>query len=440
MCAFSAKFGAEPPDRRALPKGDAASRAMPEVGHAPVALSALSPPPLAAASGVDGTTFSFPNPDESLKLDLPQRCPLIAKLLRPGESIGEMFQRVTGKPLIITVDGLAALGKSTIAKRLAHYYGVEDMSSGSAYRAIAYVAAQQIPSLQQRPWSIRREESRTTHQPSISRDEIESVVSLTRELFERRELRVVHENGDTRIVVAHDGSVRDITKGLLNQEFSAGASIVGEIPEVRELVLPFFRSLGGRGWVVDGRDMGTVVFPDATLKFYFGEEAENEYVTLFSRAYWRVRQKAENGDQSLQIDLPAASGLSAETLEAMSDRDREELWLACLVSREGFAVLERDEADSTRKIAPLRCPEDAVRLSPIVHAPFIEDPESPYYIPMEERFVVNSKGEKVALASERLNGLQVLPEFEAFDRVRLIADAHLEQVLELHIAEHGYPT
>jgi cytidylate kinase len=192
---------------------------------------------------------------------------------------------------VIAVDGPAASGKGTIAKRLAAALGYHYLDSGSLYRLVAQraLAAGTDP------------------------DDGDALGKLARGMDVRFE-------GDS---IRLDGA--DVTDALRSEAVSAAASRVAVHPAVRLALLE--RQRGFRrppGLVADGRDMGTVVFPDASPKVFVVASAEE-------RAARRRRQLAEMG-----IDVNIQSLL----------RD----------------IRERDERDASRSAAPLRPAADAVLL------------------------------------------------------------------------------
>ena len=138
-------------------------------------------------------------------------------------------------------------------------------------------------------------------------------------LLDGIDLQLQAAGGETRVIL--DGE--DVSEAIRTPEMSMVASRVSAIPAVREKLTALQREIGGRGKVVaEGRDMGTVVFPRAAWKFFLDATPEE-------RARRRVLQLRENGQQ---VD-------EAETLALIIDRDR---------------------ADSSRALAPLKPAEDAM--------------------------------------------------------------------------------
>lgn len=197
---------------------------------------------------------------------------------------------------VIAIDGPAGVGKSTTARALARRLGYTLVDTGALYRGVALAARDR----------------------GISWDDEAAVSELSHEI----DLGFAsQEDGTPRLLV--DG--RDRADEIRSSEISAGASQVSAYPGVRRALLGIQRALGKEGGVVlEGRDIGTVVFPDAEVKLFLTASAEE-------RARRRVEDLRERG-------MPS---------------DHEEILRQIRV---------RDEADSTRAVAPLRPAEDAVIL------------------------------------------------------------------------------
>ena len=194
-------------------------------------------------------------------------------------------------PPVIAVDGPAASGKGTIAQGVARALGFHYLDSGSLYRLVALKALQAGIPLEDGPRLAQAAAGMTTAFPQ-----------------ERIEL---------------DGA--DVTAAIRSPAISAAASQVAVFPEVRRALLARQRAFRRPpGLVADGRDMGTVVFPDALLKVYVTASAEE-------RARRRYKQLIEKGNP---VTL---AGLLRE-------------------------IQERDARDSARAAAPLRTAADAIVL------------------------------------------------------------------------------
>jgi cytidylate kinase len=202
-------------------------------------------------------------------------------------------------PNIIAIDGPAASGKSTIGHRLAESMGYLFFDTGLMYRAITWLALQ-------REIDLKNEAAVTT----LAEDVPIEVTPPSR------------EDGRTCDVVV-DG--HDITWEIRKPEVDANVSVVSAYPGVRQAMSHQQRRIGLRGRVVMvGRDIGTVVLPEADLKIYLDASAEERA----RRRYKEIlgRGGAANYDEILS------------------------------------KVIERDRIDSTRAVAPLKPAEDAIIL------------------------------------------------------------------------------
>jgi CMP/dCMP kinase len=178
--------------------------------------------------------------------------------------------------LIIAIDGPVGSGKSTLARRVAELLGYVYIDTGAMYRALALKA-------------LRR---------GISLDATDKLVALARET--RLDLRA--QDGTQRVFL--DGE--DVTTAIRTPEVSQAASKVAVVPGVRQVLVAEQRRAGEQGGVVmEGRDIGSVVFPDAGLKIFLTASPE-------VRAERRWREHQQKGDA---IDL-------ARTLEEIHERDQ----------------------------------------------------------------------------------------------------------------------
>ncbi|MFO7586731.1 MAG: (d)CMP kinase [Gemmatimonadota bacterium] len=209
-----------------------------------------------------------------------------------GERPGAGAER--DESIVIAIDGPAASGKSTTARRVAERLGYSHLNSGLLYRAIAWVALRDA--WPESPEGFDRELTR-----------------LGLELERRTPAAAVRVGGN------------EPGPELTSPETAVRASSVAARPSVREVVLHVLRAAGeGGGVVCDGRDIGTVVFPDARLKvFLVADPAE--------RARRRLRDHGEE-----------------ETPERLEREVRE--------------LVARDERDASRDLAPLRPADDSVRI------------------------------------------------------------------------------
>ena len=182
------------------------------------------------------------------------------------------------RKLIIAIDGPVGSGKSTLARRVAEMMGYVYIDTGAMYRAVALKA-------------LRRG-------IEIDPRNAEALEALARET--RIDLRA--QDGGQRVFL--DGE--DVTGAIRTPEVAQAASKVAVIPGVRHVLVAEQRRAGQQGGVVmEGRDIGSVVFPDAELKIFLTALPE-------VRAERRWREHQEKGDV---IDL-------ARTLEEIRERDR----------------------------------------------------------------------------------------------------------------------
>jgi cytidylate kinase len=208
---------------------------------------------------------------------------------------------VSGSPRprpIVAIDGPAGAGKSTVARKLADALGFVLVDTGALYRAVALAAKHA-----QVPWTDGA-----------------ALGELSRALVERSAL-VLERDAARGVRVLLDG--RDVTDEIRTPEMGMGASTVSTHKEVRDALLDVQRQAGRAGGVVlEGRDIGTVVFPDAEVKFFLTASAE-------------VRARRRH-------DELAAKGVKATFEETLED------------------VRRRDEQDTNRAVAPLRRAADAL--------------------------------------------------------------------------------
>jgi cytidylate kinase len=202
------------------------------------------------------------------------------------------------RKLIIAIDGPVGSGKSTVARRVAEMLGYIYVDTGAMYRALA---------LKARPKGMVLD----------SDDDLARMAADTH-------IDLRNENGAQRIYL--DGV--DVTAAIRSPEVSQAASKIAVIPGVRRVLVAEQRRVGQLGGVVmEGRDIGTIVFPDADLKIYLTASAE-------VRAERRWREHQQKGDA---IDL-------ARTIEEVRDRDRRD------VERENSPLKRAEDAvlvDST---------------------------------------------------------------------------------------------
>jgi cytidylate kinase len=200
------------------------------------------------------------------------------------------------KPWTIAIDGPAGAGKSTVARLLAQRLGYLYIDSGAMYRAVALIAQKNTV-------------------PPEDADAVSALARTARISFQP------DEDGQ-RIFLGSD----DISDEIRSPEISTIASKISTIPGVRVALVAQQQALGAQGGVVmEGRDIGTVVFPNAQMKIFLTASPE---------------ARAERRFQDIQ-----ASGHLAATLEAVrADQD------------------ERDHRDTTRAVSPLIPADDALEI------------------------------------------------------------------------------
>ena len=198
-------------------------------------------------------------------------------------------------PAIVAIDGPAGAGKSTVARQLARRLGFSMIDTGAIYRSVALAA----------------------RRAGVGWDDDEGLRKL---LDKGLPISFVAEP-EERVLLNGE----DVTQAIRTPEISRGASVVSARPVVRGKLLGLQRSLGlqaSKGAVLDGRDIGTAVCPDAAVKLFVTASPE-------ARAARRLKELRERGAASIYGDV----------LEDMK---------------------ERDARDSERRVAPLAAAPDAV--------------------------------------------------------------------------------
>jgi cytidylate kinase len=195
------------------------------------------------------------------------------------------------KKLIIAIDGPSGAGKGTIARTISGELGYRHIDTGAMYRAVG--------------WKARLE--------GIGLDDEEGVAAVA------DRANIVVENG----LVEIDG--HDVTRAIRTPEVDKVAASVARLPRVREVLVRRQRELGAHGGVVmEGRDIGTVVFPNADVKIYLDADAQE-----------RARRRAND----------AAHASSQAGQAAVAE-----------------AIAARDKSDTTRAVSPLTLADDAVHI------------------------------------------------------------------------------
>jgi CMP/dCMP kinase len=207
---------------------------------------------------------------------------------------------VTKPRIAVAIDGPAGAGKSTISRLLAERLGYTLLDTGALYRAVALAARDR----------------------AVEWDDDMAVGALARDLAQRDAIQFRRdEKGHDRVLLED----ADVTEAIRTPELGQGASRVSALPQVREALLGLQRRAAARGGVVlEGRDIGTVVLPDAEVKFFLTASVE-------VRAARRHRELLQRGES-----IP------------LEEVERE--------------VVSRDARDTGRAVAPLVPALDSIRV------------------------------------------------------------------------------
>ncbi len=198
---------------------------------------------------------------------------------------------------VIAIDGPSGSGKGTVAGLLSKRLGWNLLDSGALYRLLAYAAG--------------------NHGVDLTNEEL---------------LKALAAHLDVQFIAASDGQPQriilegdDVSDVIRNETVGAGASMVASLPAVRDALLQRQRAFQeSPGLVADGRDMGTVVFPDAPLKIFLTASAEERA----RRRYLQLKAKGDDVSLSSLLD----------------------------------EIRARDERDTQRAVAPLKPAPDAIQL------------------------------------------------------------------------------
>lgn len=199
------------------------------------------------------------------------------------------------EPLIIAIDGPAGAGKSTVAQKLAERLGLAYVDSGATYRAAALKVLE----------------------AGVSPEDEPGVTTV----IAGADIRFTTDGPRSQVLL--DG--RDVSAEIRTPEVTLWAAKVSRLPKVRRKLVALQRSLArGRGVVMEGRDIGTVVFPRAHLKIFLKADPEE-------RAHRRLKQEEQKGREA--------------TLEQTA-----------------YEIGRRDQLDAERKISPLVAAPDALEI------------------------------------------------------------------------------
>ncbi len=210
-----------------------------------------------------------------------------------SDAIGENTGRITVS-LLITIDGPAGAGKTTVSRLLAAQLGYRYLDTGALYRSVAYCL----------------------HADGIDYENVEMLTTSLNHL----DLVITADQNAFRILWKQ----HDITDRIRTPEITMMASLVSAKPSVRSYLLYIQRDMGkNKSLVCEGRDMGTVVFPEADVKFY-----------LDADPHVRALRRCQESPPEASIRLE----------DIARDMHR------------------RDQNDSQRTLAPLKVAEDAVRI------------------------------------------------------------------------------
>lgn len=226
---------------------------------------------------------------------------------------------MTYKDLRVALDGPGGAGKSTVAKAVAARAGLIYVDTGALYRTVGLYVCK----------------------AGIDKYDAPSIIATLPEI----DIDLSYEDGAQIIKLCGEA----VGNKIRTEEMSAYASAVSKIPEVREFLLEMQRSLARRGGVImDGRDIGTVIMPEAEIKVFMTATAEE-------RARRRLREQLERGINT--------------TFEEVLEN-----------------VCARDKQDSEREIAPLKPADDAILF---VNDNYTAETSADYVIGLMDEYIKN---------------------------------------------------
>ncbi|MFL6209778.1 MAG: (d)CMP kinase [Pyrinomonadaceae bacterium] len=217
------------------------------------------------------------------------------------------------KPLIIAIDGPSGAGKSTLGKMLARELGLLYIDTGAMYRAVALAVV------------------------TAGTDANDDVAVA--HVAERAQIELVGDPDHLRVLL--DG--RDVTEAIRSEQITRLSSVVSAIPAVRRDLVRRQRELGTRGGgvVLDGRDIGTVVFPNADVKYFltavpearaqrrYEEDKRKEPALTFAETLADINTRDER--DSTRADSPLAIAPDAHVIDT-TDRSVDEVFAAMLAA------------------------------------------------------------------------------------------------------------
>ncbi len=236
------------------------------------------------------------HPETMLPLQQVEEAGLLAIAARIGSTrlIDNLVLR--NRQPIVAIDGPAGAGKSTVVRQVAQVLGLLYLDTGAMYRAVT--------------WLVLQSDLRVGDEAAIA------------ELVSQCQIDISGNPAMTRVAI----NGQDITAAIRSPEITAQVSAVSALPTVRRELVKRQQDYGRRGGIVmDGRDIGTCVFPDAELKIFLTASVQE-----------RARRRQQDLKNQGQSEI------------ALAELER--------------AIYERDLKDSTRRIAPLRQAEDAIEI------------------------------------------------------------------------------